>query len=47
MSLEIGKTYGNYEIIDVLNSSRDGVTYKVKNQLVNRMEAMKVLPGNA
>jgi serine/threonine-protein kinase len=47
MSFEIGKTYGNYEIIDVLNSSRDGITYKVKNKLVNRMEAMKVLPGNA
>jgi len=46
MSFEIGKTYGNYEVIDVLNSSRDGITYKVKNKLVNRMEAMKVLPGN-
>ena len=47
MSFEIGGTYGNYEIIDVLCSSRDGVTYKVRNKLVNRFEAMKVLPGNA
>ena len=47
MNFEIGKTYANYEIIDVLSSSRDGVTYKVKNTLVNRLEAMKVLAGNA
>ena len=47
MSFETGKTYGNYEIIDVLNSSRDGITYKVRNRLANRMEALKVLPGSA
>src|SRR5690242_16155560 len=47
MNFEIGKTYGNYEIIDVLHSSRDGITYKVKNKLVNRLESMKVLPGTA
>src|SRR5215467_1534391 len=47
MSLQIGRSYGNYEIIDVLHSSREGVTYKVRNKLVNRLEAMKVLPGYA
>src|SRR5579864_3837487 len=47
MNFQIGRTYGNYQFIDVLDSSRDGVTYKVKNRLTNRMESMKVLPGNA
>src|SRR5450755_668367 len=46
MSFQIGGTCGNYQIIDVLHSSREDVTYKVKNRLVNRLEAMKVLPGN-
>ena len=46
MSFQVGKTYGNYQIIDVLHSSRDGVTYKVKNRLANRLEAMRVMPGN-
>src|SRR5215471_15442767 len=47
MSFQIGRSYENYEIIDVLQSSRDGVTYKVRNKIVGRLEAMKVLPGYA
>jgi len=47
MSFQIGRSYGSYEIIDVLHSSREGVTYKVRNRLASRLEAMRVLPGNA
>src|SRR5581483_5194967 len=47
MSFQVGRSYGNYEIIDVLHSSREGVTYKVRNTLCNRLEAMKVLPWYA
>src|ERR1043166_5495742 len=47
MSFQIGRSCVNSEIIDVLHSSREGITYKVRNKLVSRLEAMKVLPGYA
>jgi serine/threonine-protein kinase len=44
VSFEIGQTVGGYEFIDVLERSKAGVTYKVRNTLLQRFEALKVLP---
>jgi len=44
MSFELGHTTGDYEFIDVLDSSKAGVTYKVRNVVAQRFEALKVLP---
>ncbi len=45
MSFEIGQALGNYEILDVLDATVSGVTYKVRNQLAGRVEALKILPA--
>lgn len=46
MSLEIGTTIGDYEIVSVLGRDGMGKVFKVRNQLSDRVEAMKVLlPG--
>ncbi len=44
MKFEIGQTAGGYEFLAVLDTSESGVTYKVRNVLVKRLEALKVLP---
>ncbi len=44
MKFEIGQTVGGYEFLAVLDTSESGVTYKVRNILVKRLEALKVLP---
>jgi len=44
MAMTLGQTVGDYEIIDILESSREGVTYKVRNVLVERLEVLRVLP---
>jgi serine/threonine protein kinase len=44
MAMTLGQTVGDYEIIDILESSKEGVTYKVRNVLVERLEALRVLP---
>ena len=44
MKFEIGQTAGGYEFLAVLDTSESGVTYKVRNVLVRRLEAFKVLP---
>src|SRR5260370_14481000 len=44
MPIETGQTLGDYEVIDVLESSKTGVTYKVRNVLLQRIEALRVLP---
>ena len=44
MKFEVGQTVGDYEFIDLLESSKSGVTYKVRNVLAQRFEALKVLP---
>jgi len=46
MAFEIGKTIGQYEFIDVLDSSKNGITYKVRNTLADRFEALKVLAAS-
>jgi serine/threonine protein kinase len=44
MPIETGHTLGDYEVIDLLESSKAGVTYKVRNVLLQRFEALRVLP---
>ncbi|MBL8179463.1 MAG: serine/threonine protein kinase, partial [Bryobacterales bacterium] len=46
MSLEIGQTVGDYEIVEVLGQGGMGSVYKVRNTLSERLEAMKVLLPN-
>jgi serine/threonine-protein kinase len=44
MPIETGQKLGDYEVIDVIESSKTGVTYKVRNELLQRFEALRVLP---
>jgi eukaryotic-like serine/threonine-protein kinase len=44
MPINPGQKLGDYEVIDVLESSKIGVTYKVRNVLLQRFEALRVLP---
>lgn len=44
MKFESGQTVGDYEFIDVLDSSKTGVAYKVRNVLAQRFELLKILP---
>ncbi len=46
MEFEIGRTIGGYEFLEVLSSSKTGVSYKVRNTLVHRLEELKVLPSD-
>jgi eukaryotic-like serine/threonine-protein kinase len=39
-----GQRVGNYEILDVLESSRSGVSYRVRNLVTQRLEALRVIP---
>src|ERR1035437_10965575 len=43
MSIEIGQTIGDYEVVSVLGAGGMGRVFKVRNVLSNRFEAMKVL----
>src|SRR5215813_12235584 len=42
--LQLGARVGDYEILDILHSSKKEVFYKVRNTTAQRLEAMKVLP---
>jgi serine/threonine protein kinase len=44
MPIETGQKLGDYEVIDLLESSKTGVTFKVRNLLLQRVEALRVLP---
>jgi serine/threonine-protein kinase len=44
MAIQLGQTVGDYEVIDLIESSKKGVTYKVRNVLVQRFEALRILP---
>jgi serine/threonine protein kinase len=46
MAFNTGQTIGQYEFIDVLQSSKMGVTYRVRNTLADRFEALQVLASN-
>lgn len=39
-----GQIVGDYEVIDLLENSHEGVTYKVRNVLVQRFEVLRILP---
>lgn len=39
-----GQTVGGYEIVDVIESSRAGATYRVRNLVTQRMESLRVIP---
>jgi eukaryotic-like serine/threonine-protein kinase len=43
MSLEIGSTLGDYQIIGILGAGGMGRVYKVRNVISDRIEALKVL----
>ncbi|MBM3810258.1 MAG: serine/threonine protein kinase [Acidimicrobiia bacterium] len=47
LGFELGKTYGDYEVIDVEASSRLGVAYRVRNLKMNRLELLRVLTRRA
>src|SRR6266849_1111144 len=46
MAFEIGKIAGGYEFLDVLDSNKTGVAYKVRNLKFNRVEMLRILPRN-
>lgn len=46
MAFELGTTVGDYEFIEVLHSSKSGVTYKVRNHLLKRLEVLRVMPSS-
>jgi serine/threonine-protein kinase len=44
MSLTAGQKLGGYEVLELLETSAQGVTYKVRNVLAERLETLRVLP---
>ena len=44
MSIQPGQRVGDYEILDLLENSKEGVTYKVRNVILQRFEILRVLP---
>ncbi|MFN7924645.1 MAG: serine/threonine-protein kinase [Bryobacteraceae bacterium] len=46
MSFQVGEIVGDYEIISVLGAGGMGSVYKVRNQISDRTEAMKILLPN-
>jgi serine/threonine protein kinase len=44
MVFELGKEYGGYEFIDILEMSKTTVLYKVRNVVALRFEMLKILP---
>jgi eukaryotic-like serine/threonine-protein kinase len=47
IGFQVGQRVGNYEFLDVLNSSGSEVAYKVRNHLTQRLEALKVLSADS
>jgi len=43
MDLQIGSTIGDYQVLEVLGAGGMGSVYKVRNQISDRVEALKVL----
>ena len=46
MNLEIGSTVGDYQVVGILGAGGMGKVYKVKNQISDRIDALKVLLPN-
>jgi serine/threonine protein kinase len=47
VGFQVGQKAGNYEFLEVLNSSNLEVVYKVRNHLTQRVEALKVLSADS
>jgi serine/threonine-protein kinase len=45
MSIQPGQRAGDYEIVDLLENTKEGVTYKVRNVILGRFEVLRVLPS--
>lgn len=46
MGFEVGKTYGDYDFLDVIRMSRTEIAYRVLNRLAQRYETLRVLPNH-
>src|SRR5262249_32752274 len=46
MAFELGKTAGGYEFLDILDSSKVGIAYRVRNLKFGRVEMLRILPRN-
>lgn len=46
MSLQIGETIGDYQVVGILGAGGMGQVYKVRNTISDRIEAMKILLPN-
>ena len=46
MSFQVGDTVGDYQIIGLLGAGGMGKVYKAKNQISDRIDALKVLLPN-
>ncbi len=44
MNIAIGERIGDYEFLEVINSSRSELAYKVRNVIADRFELLRVLP---
>ncbi len=44
MGFEIGKRVADYEVVELLGTSKTGVAYKVRNVFAQRFEVLKILP---
>jgi len=44
MSIQPGQHIGDYEILELIESSKEGISYKVRNTILRRLEVLRVLP---
>jgi serine/threonine-protein kinase len=44
MSIQPGQRIGDYEILELLENTKEGVAYKVRNVILQRLEVLRVLP---
>jgi hypothetical protein len=47
MEFQLGKTYSGYQFLDILKRSKNGVDYRVRNTLAERVEVLRALPRSA
>jgi eukaryotic-like serine/threonine-protein kinase len=44
MEFQVGETHSGYEFLEVLQRSKNGVEFRVKNTLVGRIETLRTIP---
>lgn len=44
MEFQVGETHSGYEFLEVLQRSKNGIEFRVKNTLVGRIEALRTIP---